>query len=294
MLVGFHHPVLIPLAQNGLIRIMAAYQYRRCLAFVNQYSDRRRSIAETVAQSWLSSGALDFQHIVDLGTGDGELLRHLLSRLSGARRLSIVEIDDVLREQAEKGLGEAGFRIDSYVSDADLQTISHYLASHVIYYLPAIDSWLADVVNKLTPNGVVSIVLRDESCTTNHVRAVVRRHENSTSRISINSLIATMSGMGLHTHDLIAATKWEYDVKPGWELSADLADSADPELDSFIRWMARIPFDQHIESALLLQLRNYLSSTVFDGVMVWHLRDRVITGKRVTADQVETLPCTRG
>lgn len=259
---------------------MAAYQYRQCLAFVNQYSDRRRAIAETVAQSWRSTGAMDLRHLVDLGTGDGELLRHLLSRLSAARCLSIVEVDDVLREQAEKGLGEAGFRVDSYGSDSDLRMVSHYLASHVIYYLPAIDSWLADVVNKLIQGGVVTIVLRDESCTTNHVRAVVRRHENSASRISINGLMDTMSGMGLRTHDLIAATTWEYVVKPGWELSADLADSADPELDSFIRWMARIPFDQHIDSALLPPLRDYLSSTVLGGVMVWHLRDRVITGRR--------------
>jgi hypothetical protein len=268
------------LVDGGVKRTMAVYEHRQRLAFVNQYSDRCRSIAEAVAKSWLSAGTQDFRHIVDLGTGDGVLFKQLLNRLPAARRLSIVDTDDLLREQAAKELGQAGHRVDAYGSDAELQEVSHYLASHVIYYLPSIDSWLAGVVGKLAPQGVVAIVLRDDGCTTNHVREVVRRHENSTAHISISGLVGAMSELGLGTHDLIATTTWKYGVKDGWKLCADLADSVDPELDSFIRWMARIPFKQRIEPSLLVPLCHFLSSTVTDGVMVWQLRDRVITGER--------------
>ena len=104
----------------------------------------------------------------------------------------LLEPDLVLADEARCRLLSLGLSC-SLVNDDDLKDgkrhVSHVLASHVIYYLLPLKSWLEQIRTCLQPEGLLTLVIRGEDCDTYRLRQFVRGRNSQAPRLSRQGLI---------------------------------------------------------------------------------------------------------
>lgn len=249
----------------------------------------RVETASVLSEQWKGSlVGSPIPSIVDFGCGDGELTEELIRRLpwAGEALLSLVELDTELRLSAQTRLKPlvASVEHDSTLDGPNLPSpYSHVLASHVLYYASDPDGWFDELLSFLRPNALVSIVIRSAECDTWRMREIVRRSLKLKSRISVASVSESLQVRGFSMESSKSAS-----ARFTMPISSTAIDrfgkfndsDEDESLDTFVRWMVRLPVTGSIADDLASQLRTFLRNRHDGEALNLDLADDIITGLR--------------
>ena len=265
------------------------YAYHDGLATLSAWSDRRAQSSAAIAEWIAQTAGRRPVDLLDVGTGDGELLAFALDRVKDrihVRRVELVEPDGELRDAAvdrlrSLGLPADAIRTSNSIEDASGYGFSHALAAHVLYYLlPAADS-LAAICARLGDGGQLGLVIRSEECDTYRLRQIVRFHQGTEARLSVQSVSEDLLSIGFDEIAVssVGATLQTPDnvtvLPPGSDTITN-----DEAFDYVVRWMTRLPESGPIESPIRESLRAFVRKRASSNGVELHLEDRVITASR--------------
>ncbi len=262
------------------------YTYHDGLATLTAWSDRSvqtsGAISEWIAQTAEASPV----NLLDVGTGDGELLatalEPLLNRVD-VGTIELVEPDAELREAAVERLRGLGLSYDSIrtrngMKDTVCEAYSHVLAAHVLYYLlPAEDS-LASIRRVLADPGRLCIVIRSDLCDTYRMRQVVRSLDGTAASLSLQSVTEALQKVGFADVS-IKSVNATLQTPEGVSVLAEGSETitTDESFDYLIRWMTRLPESRSIDPPVREALRRFVERRAGTSGLTLHLEDRVIT-----------------
>lgn len=159
------------------------YRYTTGASQLSMRAPEHILLAERIASDWRTTEgfAASPPAICDYGTGDGTLTDLILSLLSPVKPADIsadlVELDSQLLSRARLKLAKSAGAITT-ISPAEFYKsstrYSHILASHVLYYVDDRGGLVDELIRHLRPNGILSIVLRSETCDTYLIRSRIR------------------------------------------------------------------------------------------------------------------------
>jgi hypothetical protein len=265
------------------------YTYHDGLATLSKWSDRRVRTSAKITE-WIEATAKGSRvSLLDIGTGDGELLAMalapLLSRVD-LQMIELVEPDIRLRGSAvdrlrNLGISAASIRVSNGLEDTVGRRYSHALAAHVLYYLLPAEESLASIGRLLGEDGNLCLVIRSEACDTYLMRQIVRAHEGTQARLSAQSVTESLGMIGFSevaVSSVGATLQCPEDVSVLAEGSDTITSSE--SFDYIIRWMTRLTEFGPIDAPVRESLRTFVSQRVAKNGLTLNLEDRVITASR--------------
>jgi protein-L-isoaspartate O-methyltransferase len=270
---------------------MTDYAYRRSLSLLSSHSNARTQTARAVADEWRAGmSRAGGVHVVDFGTGDGDLLAAALVDAGAPRHAAIdlVERDRQLAETARTRLEALGYSAtvategqtasDGSVRHIPRGTVTHFLAANVVHYLPARLAWVASVIPLLSPDGVLTIVMRSASCETRMLADIVRKAEGTPRAPSDGAITEVLRSQGYVVSRRTVTSRFEIPVEDGWSFDAATTEPAN-DLDRFVRWMLSVPVGTAVPTASVHEIADFLSKRLADGRLALQMESIVLAAR---------------
>ncbi|MFJ5972826.1 hypothetical protein [Streptomyces sp. NPDC093060] len=270
---------------------MTAYAYRSGLDLLRRRSNARTETARAVAGEWrISMTRAQGVHVVDFGTGDGDLLAAVLTKAGTPREavIEIVERDRQLAEAARSVLMSAGYTTalandsrdepDGFLRESSYGTVTHLLAANVVHYLPDRLAWVASLRPLLTPNAVLTVVMRSAMCETRLLADIVRKTEGRSRAPSDQAISEILTAQRFTISRRTVPSLFTIPVEGDWSFSAAMTDPED-ELAMFVRWMLSVPAGSPVPAAALTHIEDFLAARIVDGRLTLCMESIVLTAR---------------
>jgi hypothetical protein len=218
--------------------------------------------------------------VLDLGTGDGDLLDRALHTLRLSCNIYLVETEDVLAKAAERLLSSHGHHVLRVRDSSAIAGIDAYLAAHVVFYLESPSDWFLGALGQLSVTGILSCVLRRPSCDCYQLRKLVRDHYGISTRLSPELFESLAEQRGFTADSVPYDSTFSYQVRnPRIAVVPD--ESADRRLAQFICWVAGIRSDEQLPPGLRLVINEFMESRHTDGIFTLNQSDAVLSFSRI-------------
>ena len=262
---------------------MSRYQFASTVPYFEQYSNRLESLGQCIANEWTRlSHPTTVDRLLDFGSGDGRLLRVILTRLGSSPNVEIVivEPDRIFRMHAIQSLKSDGYDVTS--SDPfegnSKGRFSRILASHVLYYIQDPSFWIRRTLEAVVSGGLMTVVIRSPICDTYSLRQIYREYYNLKPRFEPEEALVSFQAAGAAVSSCLAYADLCAPMAESISFTPSSSTKVSANLGSFTRWMIGVGPNEVLPYDLQERLLTFLESRRLDTSVRLKLVDFVITG----------------
>jgi hypothetical protein len=265
---------------DGEEHVMTVQNNRSSLSLLAEHSNCRQNAVVALSSRWQQClrriSARRRLEVLDLGTGDGDLLDRTLHTLGLSCNIYLVEPEYLLAKAAERLLSNRGHHVLRMCDSSAVGGIDAYLAAHVVFYLENPSDWFLGALGQLSITGILSCILRRPSCDCYQLRKVVRDHYGISTRMSAELFESLAAQRGFTSDSVGYDSTFSYPVgDPRIAVVPD--ESADRRLAQFICWIAGVPSDEKLPLSLCLAMNEFVELRHADGIFTLNQSDAVLS-----------------